>query len=115
MRFILFAALIAPLASAAVAGVDIEARAEVEAIAKVEERSLLPLDKRACVSNGCKCSTKHPLKQGQYCGNCVWSNGDGYIITAKRVNNHVYECSPSGSCCDYGAGGDCGSGTARCG
>lgn len=71
MRFILLAALLAPLASAAVAGVDIEARAEVEAVAKVEERSLLPLDKRSCVANGCKCSTKHPLKQGQYCGNCV--------------------------------------------
>ncbi|KAL9473538.1 hypothetical protein ACSS6W_007918 [Trichoderma asperelloides] len=84
MRFILLAALIAPFASAAVAGVDVEARAEVEAIAQVEERSLLPLDKRSCVANGCKCSTKHPLKQGQYCGNCVWSNGDGYIITAKR-------------------------------
>ncbi|PNP50315.1 hypothetical protein THARTR1_09023 [Trichoderma harzianum] len=113
MRFILLAALIAPLASAAVAGVDIEAR--VEAVAQVEERSLLSLDKRACKKTGCKCSTLHPLKQGQYCGNCVWSNGDGYIITAKRVNNHVYECSPSGGCCDYGVGSDCGSGTARCG
>ncbi|TFB01738.1 hypothetical protein CCMA1212_006278 [Trichoderma ghanense] len=114
MRFILVAALLAPLASAAVAGVDIEAR--VEAVAQVEERSeLLPLDKRACTYNGCKCSTLHPLKQGQYCGNCVWSNGDGYIITAKRVNNHVYECSPTGSCCDYGVASDCGSGTARCG
>ncbi|KAL6875897.1 hypothetical protein HDV57DRAFT_502409 [Trichoderma longibrachiatum] len=114
MRFIFVAALLAPLASAAVAGVDIEAR--VDAVAQVEERSeLLPLDKRACTYNGCKCSTLHPLKQGQYCGNCVWSNGDGYIITAKRVNNHVYECSPSGSCCDYGVASDCGSGTARCG
>ncbi|KAL6895128.1 hypothetical protein GGI43DRAFT_411879 [Trichoderma evansii] len=115
MRFIHLAALIAPLASAAVAGVDVEARAEVEAVAQVEERSLLPLDKRSCVANGCKCSTLYPLKQGQYCGNCVWSNGAGYIITAKRVNNHVYECNPSGGCCDYGVASDCGSGTARCG
>jgi hypothetical protein len=55
------------------------------------------------------------LNQGQYCGNCVWSDGSGYIITAKRVDNHVYECSPTGNCCDYGYATDCGSSTARCG
>lgn len=110
MRLAVVTVLFAPLISAAAAGVQPEAR--VEAVALLENS---PLEKRACVYNGCKCSTKHTLAQGQYCGNCVWSNGDGYIITAKRVSNHVYECSPSGACCDYGVASDCGSGTARCG
>ncbi len=62
-----------------------------------------PLEKRACSSNGCKCVTG--LRQGQYCGACVWK-GD-YVITAKRNLNHIYECSPSGGCCDYGTASDC--------
>lgn len=116
MRFAVIAALLAPLVSAAVVGAEPEARAEdVQAIAQVEERSLFGLDKRACKNTGCKCSTKHKLSQGQYCGNCVWSNGDGYIITKKRHNNHVYECNSKGGCCDYGVANDCGSGKARCG
>lgn len=70
-----------------------------------------PLEKRACSSNGCKCVKG--LRQGQYCGACVWK-GD-YVISAKRVLNHIYECSPSGGCCDYGKASDCNTGSGRCG
>ncbi|TPX07710.1 uncharacterized protein E0L32_010606 [Thyridium curvatum] len=111
-KLLLFVPLVLAVASPD-AGAD-----DVTAVAQVEARSgAAPalFAKRACNANGCRCSTKHKLKQGQYCGNCVWSNGDGYIITKKRVNNHVYECSPNGDCCDYGVAKDCGSGTARCG
>jgi hypothetical protein len=75
------------------------------------------LDKRACDYNGCKCDTRNNRKpQGQFCGGCHWSNGD-WVITAKRVNSHVYECSPTGKCCDYGYASDCAKqdGTGRCG
>ena len=70
-----------------------------------------PLEKRACSSNGCKCVKG--LRQGQYCGACVWK-GD-YVISAKRNLKHIYECSPSGGCCDYGTSSDCNTGHGRCG
>ncbi len=73
--------------------------------------TLAPLDKRACVFNGCKCVKG--LRQGQYCGACVWK-GD-YVISAKRVLKNIYECSPSGACCSYGTGSDCNTGAGRCG
>jgi hypothetical protein len=105
--------LLAPLAAAAVA-VD---PANPTAVPEIDAGEASPVDLvlRSCVYNGCKCSTKHPLKQGQYCGNCVWSDGSGHIIIAKRVDNHVYECSPTGKCCDYGYATDCGTSRARCG
>jgi hypothetical protein len=85
--------------------------AAVEARDVVDTLAGTPLEKRACSKNGCKCVKG--LRQGQYCGNCVWK-GD-WVISAKRVSNHVYECSPSGGCCDYGKASDCGGGSARCG
>ncbi|KAK4136075.1 hypothetical protein BT67DRAFT_440226 [Trichocladium antarcticum] len=69
------------------------------------------LHKRACVANGCKCVTG--LRQGQYCGACVWKGS--YVITAKRVRNHIYECTPTGGCCSYGRASDCNTGQGRCG
>ena len=82
----------------------------------VEQRDVSPatplLNKRACSYNGCKCNSRG--KQLTVCGNCVWSDTGKYVVTSKRKNNHIYECSPSGSCCDYGVGSDCGSGSARC-
>jgi len=75
------------------------------------------LGRRDCDYNGCKCDTRnHRKPQGQFCGGCHWKNGD-YVITKKRVNSHVYECSPSGRCCDYGYAKDCSKedGTGRCG
>lgn len=85
-------------------------------MAFVEERDITPatnlLDKRACTYNGCKCNSRG--KQLTVCGNCVWSDTGKYVVTAKRVNGNIYECSPSGSCCSYGKGSDCGSGSARC-
>ena len=104
--------LLAPLAAAVAVEV-----ANPIAIPEIDAREASPVDlvPRNCVYNGCKCSTKYPLNQGQYCGNCVWSDGSGYIITAKRVDNHVYECSPTGNCCDYGYATDCGTSAARCG
>jgi len=84
--------------------VPLEARA-------VEAADSAPLEKRACSSNGCKCVKG--LRQGQYCGACVWK-GD-YVISAKRNLKHIYECSPSGACCDYGTASDCNTGHGRCG
>lgn len=70
------------------------------------------LTKRACKYNGCKCNSRG--KQLTVCGNCVWSDTGKPVVTKKRKNSHIYECSPSGRCCDYGVGSDCGSGSARC-
>jgi hypothetical protein len=80
----------------------------------------LPLEKRACVENGCKCASGY--KQGQYCGSCGWEpfrdnvNND-WMIRAKRVKTHVFECSKTGACCSYGYAKDCGTNTGigRCG
>ncbi|KAK1831423.1 hypothetical protein QBC39DRAFT_306783 [Podospora conica] len=78
----------------------------------LEARALEP---RACSANGCRCdSTRHRSPQGQFCGNCRWPDG-AWVITAKRVSNHVYECNSSGGCCDYGVAKDCGTASGRCG
>ncbi|KAK1758956.1 hypothetical protein QBC47DRAFT_370806 [Echria macrotheca] len=81
----------------------------------VEARSLL--EGRACKYTGCKCDTSNRNRkpQGQFCGGCKWPDGT-YVITpaSKRDTSHVYECSPSGDCCDYGFASDCGHG-GRCG
>ncbi|KAK0709949.1 hypothetical protein B0T26DRAFT_630447, partial [Lasiosphaeria miniovina] len=69
------------------------------------------LEKRACRDTGCKCVKG--LRQGQYCGACVWK-GD-YVITKKRYLKHIYECSPEGDCCDYDTSSDCNTGHGRCG
>jgi len=55
----------------------------------------------ACKKNKCKCRAK--TAQGQYCGwgTAVTNLGSG------GAKNHVYECSPSGGCCDYGYRADC--------
>ncbi|SPO06052.1 uncharacterized protein DNG_08741 [Cephalotrichum gorgonifer] len=82
----------------------------------LETRDISPatplLEKRACSYNGCKCNSRG--KQLTVCGNCVWTSTGKYVVTSKRVNNHIFECSPSGNCCDYGYAKDCGSGSARC-
>lgn len=80
----------------------------------------LPIAKRACVSNGCRCATGY--RQGQYCGSCGFPpfrnnvNTD-WMIRANRVKTNVYECSPAGACCSYGRARDCGTnrGIGRCG
>lgn len=71
-----------------------------------------PLEKRACKENGCKCNSRG--KQLTICGACIWTDTKKYAITAKRVDNHIYECSPGGKCCDYGYAKDCGTGSGRC-
>jgi len=108
--------LLAPL----VATAAVESSNSLKAIAVVEDplktrEGPLPVElvSRSCVANGCKCQKK--LSQGQYCGNCVLDSNGEWVITAKRVNNHVYECNPSGGCCDYGVADDCGGASARCG
>ncbi|KAK4463928.1 hypothetical protein QBC42DRAFT_57507 [Cladorrhinum samala] len=70
------------------------------------------LTKRACSYNGCKCNSRK--KQLTVCGNCVWSDNGAYVVTTKRKADHIFECSPSGNCCDYGYASDCGSASARC-
>ncbi|KAK4443788.1 hypothetical protein QBC34DRAFT_416359 [Podospora aff. communis PSN243] len=107
MRFSLV--LLALPAAMALAEPPTEGATPVDSVR--EPRSLTG---RACVYNGCKCDTTRNRKpQGQFCGGCRWPDG-AYVITAKRDNTHVYECSPSGSCCDYGFARDCGN-NGRCG
>jgi hypothetical protein len=97
MRSIAVIILLAAVASAAVAGPEALAR----------EPGALPLERRACANTGCKCRKDgNNLQQGQYCGNCIWTSTGQYIISAKRVDNHIYECNPEGGCCDYGVS-DC--------
>ncbi|KAF3935708.1 hypothetical protein ABW19_dt0208230 [Dactylella cylindrospora] len=50
-------------------------------------------DKRACVYNGCTCSTT--AKPGVYCGLCAQ-------VRKKAVNTHAFQCGSGGSCCSYG-------------
>ena len=71
----------------------------------------LSLEKRACTYNGCACVKG--LSGGVYCGNCVIGAGT-YAIKTKRVNSHAFQCSSTGSCCDYGTANDCGKASARC-
>lgn len=83
-----------------------------------DDDTLAPtLDKRACKSNGCECIVG--LKQGQYCGSCTVRIENGatdwrYVIYSKRVDSHIYECSSSGDCCDYGPSSDCSTKHRRC-
>ncbi|KAK4200986.1 hypothetical protein QBC40DRAFT_172615, partial [Triangularia verruculosa] len=70
------------------------------------------LTKRACSYNGCKCDSRG--RQLTVCSNCYWTVDGKWAVTRKRVSNHIYECSPSGNCCDYGYARDCGTSTARC-
>lgn len=70
------------------------------------------LQKRKCTYNGCKCSSRG--YQFHSCGNCYWTDTGEWAITAKRVSTHIFECGPTGSCCDYGPADDCGTSHARC-
>jgi len=118
MRLAALLHLLAPLAAAAAA---VDSPTKPRAIAAIEDgvstrdaavpaAELVP---RTCVANGCKCVKG--LAQGQYCGNCHFANGD-WVITEKRISDNIYECNPSGGCCDYGKGKDCGKGAGgRCG
>ncbi|KAK2019183.1 hypothetical protein LZ32DRAFT_598715 [Colletotrichum eremochloae] len=83
-----------------------------ELMALLERKEELGLEKRACSYNGCKCNSRG--RQLTVCGNCVWSDNGAYVVTTKRVSNHIFECSPSGGCCSYGYASDCGSSGARC-
>ena len=70
------------------------------------------LMKRKCDYNGCKCNSRG--KQLTVCGDCTWSDTGEYAVTKKRVTNHIYECSPTGKCCDYGKANDCTKTSGRC-
>ncbi len=67
---------------------------------------------RACNYNGCKCNSRG--KQLTVCGNCRWLDKREFVVTKKRVQDHIFECSPKGDCCDYGFAKDCGGKKARC-
>ncbi|CRK31248.1 hypothetical protein HYQ45_015324 [Verticillium longisporum] len=87
---------------------------QVAAVAPIDARakSAEPLEKRACVYNGCRCNSRG--RQFRSCGNCVWTNNGEWAISVKRDLTHVYECAPDGNCCDYGYARDCGGASARC-
>ncbi|KAM0278834.1 hypothetical protein ACHAQH_004910 [Verticillium albo-atrum] len=87
---------------------------QVAAVAPIDARaeSVEPLEKRACVYNGCRCNSRG--RQFRSCGNCVWTNNGEWAISVKRDLTHVYECAPDGNCCDYGYARDCGGASARC-
>ncbi|KAF3254122.1 hypothetical protein TWF128_006251 [Orbilia oligospora] len=63
------------------------------------------LDKRACVYNGCTCSSNVGTNWavGVYCGKCfqVYTFGTG------GKNTDAYQCGKGGSCCRYGARASC--------
>ncbi|KAH8903017.1 glutathione S-transferase [Coniochaeta sp. PMI_546] len=87
--------------------------AAVEARAPTSDNSVASLlQKRKCTYNGCKCNSRG--YQFHSCGGCVWTDNGDWVITKKRVNTHIFECSPSGDCCDYGHADDCGTGKGRC-
>ncbi|KAL1868444.1 hypothetical protein VTK73DRAFT_3652 [Phialemonium thermophilum] len=75
-------------------------------------KAALKLKGRACVYNGCRCDSRG--KQFHSCGNCVWTSNGAWVITKKRVADHIFECAPNGDCCDYGYAKDCGTSGARC-
>jgi len=77
-----------------------------------EDDYRMTLKKRACDYNGCECDSRG--KQLTVCGNCRWGKDGPYAVTRKRVENHIFECSPTGNCCDYGYATDCGTPKARC-
>jgi hypothetical protein len=66
----------------------------------------IALEKRDCDYNGCRCASRG--KQLTVCGNCRWLNNNTWVVTEKRVTDHIFECSPTGRCCDYGYATDCG-------
>lgn len=80
-------------------------QAEYEAMMPRGEPSIL--EARALTkcpkSNGCKCDPDYVTKQGQYCGYCAAVSKAGTGGSWK----HIFECSPSGKCCDYGASTKC--------
>ncbi|KAF2441891.1 hypothetical protein P171DRAFT_365786, partial [Karstenula rhodostoma CBS 690.94] len=60
---------------------------------------------RACTNNGCKC--KKDTKQGQYCGNDgIWTY-DVKDLGKGGKRTDVYECTPTGACCQYGPSKSC--------
>lgn len=63
------------------------------------------VEARSCTNVGCYCQGAH---QGQYCGYCAQ-------VLGNWVSNNVYECSPSGACCDYGYRASCANGQGPCG
>ncbi|KAF6828037.1 mold-specific M46 protein [Colletotrichum plurivorum] len=119
MRFTTFltALLLAATAHAGVAPHDpsaslSESHSDNPSIAELLDPRGEPVEKRACKENGCKCNSRG--KQLTICGACVWTDTKMYAITTKRVDSHIYECSPGGKCCDYGYAKDCGTGSGRC-
>ncbi|OIW25349.1 hypothetical protein CONLIGDRAFT_673447 [Coniochaeta ligniaria NRRL 30616] len=93
-----------------VVGAAVEARAPSEG--QSENSVANVLQKRKCTYNGCKCDSRG--YQFHSCGGCVWTDNGDWVITKKRVATHIFECSPSGDCCDYGHADDCGTGKGRC-
>ncbi|KAB5566740.1 hypothetical protein GE09DRAFT_745702 [Coniochaeta sp. 2T2.1] len=90
----------------------VEARAPEPAPGVSDNSIANVLQKRKCTYNGCKCNSRG--YQFHSCGGCVWTNDGSWVITKKRVATHIFECSPSGDCCDYGHADDCGTGKGRC-
>ncbi|KFY64815.1 hypothetical protein V496_03006 [Pseudogymnoascus sp. VKM F-4515 (FW-2607)] len=113
MQLIRIALFLAPLLAGVSAAVD-DAPLNVQGKIKRDNdhmsrggvtANVAGLEKRACEKNGCKCAKNTP--QGAYCGLCeeVTESGKGGFYT-----RDIFECSPSGSCCSYGAATVCKSG-----
>jgi len=93
--------------------------AEAEAISIPEPAPGIKLEdvhatlrKRACKTNGCAC--RKGTRQGQYCFGCFAVLRAGNINTySSPFDGWVFECSPDGSCCAYGARASCSGGRAN--
>lgn len=90
----------------------VEARAPADVGQQSDNSVAGVLQKRKCTYNGCKCNSRG--YQFHSCGGCVWTDDGSWVVTKKRVATHIFECSPSGDCCDYGPADDCGTGKGRC-
>lgn len=100
----------AAVQEATVAEVEKRSTDETSAVSLLSTRD--PLQKRKCDYNGCKCASRG--YQFRSCGNCRWTNNNEWAISKKRVSTHIFECGPTGNCCDYGPASDCGTANARC-
>ncbi|KAG0641861.1 hypothetical protein HOY80DRAFT_1134977 [Tuber brumale] len=59
------------------------------------------LEKRACVSDGCKCDSSYSA--GLYCGYCAAVKS----CTSSSCFKNVYQCGSGGKCCNYGVRTSC--------
>ncbi|RPA89977.1 hypothetical protein L873DRAFT_1719842, partial [Choiromyces venosus 120613-1] len=69
------------------------------------------LEKRACVVDGCRCSTAY--SPGIYCGYC--NAVISCPVGQASCERDVYQCGSGGACCNYGVRTSCKNRQGPCG